>query len=77
MPSAPETKPSWDPELDDPQAPIIPIRDRVGIMGEFWTFLWENKIWWLAPTVLVLAVLALVLFLAGGSVVAPFFYALV
>ena len=68
------TQSSWDP--DEGETPKIPVTDRVGIMAEFWAFLWENKIWWMAPTVLILAALGIVLWLASGSAVAPFFYAL-
>lgn len=37
-------------------------------------FAWENKIWWMLPLVLVLALLAFVVF--SGQAVTPFVYTL-
>lgn len=37
-------------------------------------FAWENKIWWMVPLVLVLALLAFVVF--SGQAVTPFVYTL-
>jgi hypothetical protein len=51
------------------------MKDRPSLVGEFWTFLKQNKKWWLIPMLLVMLVLAgLVLF--SGSPVAPFIYTL-
>lgn len=48
---------------------------RVSIVRELVDFLWENKAWWLAPIVIVLALVgALALF--GGTGAAPFIYTL-
>ena len=63
---------SWDPEAD----PKIPVQDKVGILGELWQFVWENKLWWITPTVLILVLLGLVIYYASGTAIAPFFYAL-
>jgi hypothetical protein len=48
----------------------------MSFLKEFWAFLWARKIWWMAPLVLVLLGLGTLLFLAEGSVVAPFIYTL-
>jgi len=49
--------------------------DRPNLMKEFWSFLMENKKWWLIPIVLVILLLAVLVFL-GGSPAAPFIYTL-
>ena len=48
----------------------------LGIVGEFLTFLWQRKLWWLIPMVVVLLVLALLLVFASASGVGPFIYTL-
>ncbi len=48
---------------------------RIGIVGEFVTFLREEKKWWLAP-ILVICVLLMLLVAASASPVAPFVYTL-
>ncbi len=50
-------------------------RRRTGLMREFWDFLRMNKKWWLAPIVVVLALVG-VLVLLSGSAMAPFIYTL-
>lgn len=47
---------------------------RVGIMGELIGFLWQRKLWWLIPMVIVLFVLGSALLLAQSSAIAPFIY---
>jgi len=49
--------------------------NRVSLWSEFWSFLKENKKWWLIPLLLVVFVFfALAIF--SGSPVAPFIYTL-
>jgi hypothetical protein len=48
----------------------------VGIVGEFLSFLWERKLWWLIPMVTVLLLMGLLLIFANASGVAPFIYTL-
>jgi Family of unknown function (DUF5989) len=43
---------------------------------ELWQFVMSNKKWWLAPMVLMLALLGLLLVVTQGSAVAPFIYTL-
>jgi hypothetical protein len=50
--------------------------DRLGIMAELVSFLWERKLWWMIPMVLVLVVFGLLLVFAQGSAIAPFIYTL-
>lgn len=50
--------------------------DRVRILGEFVEFLWERKLWWMIPMVLVLVAFGLLIILAQSSPLAPFIYTL-
>ncbi len=50
--------------------------DRVGILGEFIVFLWERKLWWMIPMVVVLVGFGLLLIFAQTSAIAPFIYTL-
>ena len=47
----------------------------VGLLREFWEFLKANKLWWMAPIVIVTLLLAGIVFL-GSSPAAPFIYTL-
>jgi drug/metabolite transporter superfamily protein YnfA len=46
------------------------------VLREFWTFLKQEKKYWLAPIVLVLVLFGLLLVFAQSSAVAPFIYTL-
>ena len=50
-------------------------RGRTSIVGEFVYFLKQNKKWWLAPILIVLACVAL-LVIASSTGAAPFIYTL-
>jgi hypothetical protein len=54
--------------------PIQVIRRRVGITGELVVFLWQRKLWWLMPMVVMLLVLGALLMFAQSSAIAPFIY---
>ena len=43
-------------------------------LTEFLRFLRFNKSWWLAPLFIALAILAVLVFFAHGSALAPFMY---
>ena len=45
------------------------------LIGEFLTFLKQNKKWWLLPILVVMLVLGLLMFLSGTAA-APFIYTL-
>lgn len=47
---------------------------KMTLVGEFWSFLRQNKKWWLMPIVLVLLLLGGLVVLAGSSALAPFIY---
>jgi hypothetical protein len=46
---------------------------RVGILGEFWWFLWSTGKWWLMPILILLLVFGGFMLLSGTAV-APFLY---
>jgi hypothetical protein len=48
---------------------------RASLASEFWQFMKQNKVYWMAPILLVLLLLAL-LVVFGGTAAAPFIYTL-
>lgn len=42
-------------------------------VGELWGFIWENKLWWMLPIAIVLALVG-VLVVLGSSGAGPFVY---
>lgn len=46
----------------------------LGTLGELLSLLWQRKLWWLIPMVLMLLVFAVLIVLAQASSVAPFLY---
>ncbi len=49
---------------------------RLSIVGELFTFLWEQKLWWMIPMVTVFVLFGLLLVATQGSALAPFIYTL-
>ena len=49
---------------------------RLGIIGELLRFLWQRKLWWMIPMIVVLLLFVVLLVFAQGSVVGPFIYTL-
>jgi hypothetical protein len=52
------------------------IRTRFGIAGELLSFLWQRKLWWLIPMVLVLLAFGGLMVTAQSSALGPFIYTL-
>ncbi len=50
--------------------------NNLGIVGEFLRLLWNRKLWWLIPMVVVLLVFGFLLIFASASGIAPFIYTL-
>mgnify|MGYP001428932217 FL=1 len=48
----------------------------LGVFGEVFSFLWQQKLWWMIPMVAVLMVFGLLLVFASASGVGPFIYTL-
>ena len=51
------------------------LRAKYGVVGELLAFLWEEKMWWMIPMVLMLILFGAV-FLFTVSPAAPFIYTL-
>ena len=74
------TKPgSWDPDLKPtsaaPGGSPTASAER-GFFADLALFAWENKWWWITPTLLILVGLGVMVWFAQGQQIAPFFYAL-
>jgi hypothetical protein len=52
------------------------VSTRMGIVGELFSFLWQRKLWWLIPMIVVIVLFGVLLIFAQGSAVAPFIYTL-
>ena len=48
----------------------------MSVVNELFGFLWERKLWWLIPMVIVLVAFGLLLVFAQASGIAPFIYTL-
>jgi hypothetical protein len=52
------------------------VKNRLGIAGELLSFLWQQKMWWLIPMVIVLLGFGGLLVTAQSSALGPFIYTL-
>ncbi|HSQ00948.1 hypothetical protein KF840_21835 [bacterium] len=52
------------------------MKNRLGIAGELLSFLWQQKMWWLIPMVIVLLAFGGLLVTAQSSALGPFIYTL-
>jgi hypothetical protein len=52
------------------------LKNRLGIAGELLSFLWQQKMWWLIPMVIVLLAFGGLLVTAQSSALGPFIYTL-
>jgi len=52
------------------------LRSRFSLLGEMGSFLWQRKLWWMAPLLLLLLLLSLLVVFTEGSALAPFIYTL-
>lgn len=55
---------------------IRSMTSNVGVAGELLAFLWQRKLWWLIPMIVVLLLFGLLLIFASASGVGPFIYTL-
>lgn len=53
---------------------FVRLRERFGILAEFWDFLRVRKKWWLGPIVVILLLLSILIVMTHGSAIAPFIY---
>ncbi len=50
------------------------LKNRLGIVGELFAFLWARKLWWMIPMVSVLLLLGGLIVMAGSTPLGPFIY---
>jgi hypothetical protein len=51
-------------------------REKLGIVSELWTFMYVRRKMWMAPIVMMLAILGLLIVFTQGTALAPFIYTL-
>jgi drug/metabolite transporter superfamily protein YnfA len=49
---------------------------RLNILGEFLAFLWQRKLWWLIPMIILLVLVGFLIIFSSSSAIAPFIYSL-
>ena len=52
------------------------IKRKTRVIQELFHFLWEQKLWWMIPMVVLLIVFAVLLIFAQSTPLAPFIYTL-
>ncbi len=52
------------------------ILSRLGVVRELLSYLWQEKLWWMIPMIIVLLLFGALLIFAQGSAIAPFIYTL-
>jgi hypothetical protein len=52
------------------------MKSNLGVAGEFLGFLWQRKLWWLIPMIVLLLIFGLLLIFASASGIGPFIYTL-
>lgn len=50
--------------------------ERFKILGELFSFLWKQKLWWLIPMLAVFLVIGILILFVGSSPLAPIVYPL-
>ena len=52
------------------------LTSRLGIVGRLFQFLWQERLWWLIPMIIVLLLFGGLILFSQSSAVAPFIYTL-
>jgi hypothetical protein len=52
------------------------MTSNLGVVNELMSFLWQRKLWWLIPMVVVLMLFGCLLVFAASSGIGPFIYTL-
>ena len=52
------------------------VTGRATIVGELFSYLWKERLWWMIPSVLVLLLVGVLIVVAQSSAVTPFLYTL-
>jgi len=51
-------------------------KQRSSIIKELFAFLWQAKLWWLIPMIIIFLIFGLLIIFTEGSALAPFLYTL-
>ena len=52
------------------------VRGIFGTLGELFRFLWQRRLWWLLPMIIVLILFAALIVLGSAAGIGPFIYTL-
>ena len=52
------------------------IIQKLAVLSEFFSFLWQQKLWWLIPMILIFGIVGLLVIFVGSSPLAPIIYPL-
>ena len=52
------------------------ISARLGVLSDLFSYLWQRKLWWLIPMMVIMIFVVGLLIFAQGSPLAPFIYSL-
>lgn len=70
------TTPSDDKPESTPENPLAQLEKKQSLLGEFWTFIKQEKLWWMTPIILVLLAMVGFILFAESAPVLPYIYAL-
>ncbi|MBN1900207.1 hypothetical protein JW926_02635 [Candidatus Sumerlaeota bacterium] len=55
---------------------LLKLKDEIAILGEFFEFLKEKKLWWIAPIMIVLILLGVLIFAFQSGAISSLLYVL-
>jgi len=73
--TTPETQSELEKSRNDFENAAAQAQEE-NLVTEFWSFLAQNKKWWLLPIVIVMLLLGTLMWLTAGSAATPFIYTL-
>ena len=56
---------------------ISNLFSKSAVVVELFSFLWQNKRWWLIPVIVILIIIGMILIFPQGSAIGPFIYSLI
>ena len=68
--------PSDEQPDPSPENPLEQLNKNQSLLGEFWTFIKQEKLWWMTPIILVLLAMVGFILFAESAPVLPYIYAL-
>jgi hypothetical protein len=45
-------------------------------MKDLFAYMWKNKVWWMAPPIIILVIVGVLIYVSTSSPVSPFIYML-